>query len=283
VRVIGLFDNAQWVVGKAANLAFVKNRDALAAGPDRGSDGRAGTGRATQPARAEVRTLRSMSRLATNRALLAGLAAALLVWAFIQISSEMVDGDTHAFDLAMLRAAQSFRADHTWVAAVMRDLSGLGSTAVLTLFTVTAVGYLAVVRARLIALLVAAAVITGSVGVNLLKAQFGRARPGPEFAELVAPGMSFPSGHATVSAIVFLTVAALIADTRSRVVEKSYILAVATLMALLVGLSRIALGVHWATDVVAGWDFGAAWALAWLWVARALKRRFAGSFRGEAP
>jgi undecaprenyl-diphosphatase len=197
----------------------------------------------------------------------------MLIWAFIQISSEMVEGDTRAFDVAILRAAQSFRVDHTWVAEVMRDLSGLGSTAVLTLFTLVAVGYLAVVRARLIALLVAAAVITGSVGVSVLKAQFGRPRPGPDFAELIAPGMSFPSGHATIAAIVFLTIAALIASTRTRASEQTYILAMATLMALLVGLSRMALGVHWATDVVAGWAFGAAWALAWLLLARRLTRR----------
>jgi undecaprenyl-diphosphatase len=224
-----------------------------------------------------------MARLETYRPLLAGLVTALLIWAFIQISSEMVEGDTRAFDVAIMRAAQAFRFGHSWVAEVMRDLSGLGSTAVLTMFTVVAVGYLAVVRARLIALLLAAAVITGSVGVNLLKAQFGRPRPGAEFAELVAPGMSYPSGHATVSAIVFLTVAALIANTRSRAIEKSYILAMAMLMASLVGLSRIALGVHWATDVVAGWAFGAAWALAWLLLARGLTRRFAGRFSGDGP
>jgi undecaprenyl-diphosphatase len=211
-----------------------------------------------------------MSRLALHRPLLAGLVAALLIWAFIQISSEVVEGDTRAFDAEVLRAAQSFRASHTWVAEVMRDLSGLGSTAVLTLFTVIAVGFLAVVRARLIALLVAAAVTTGTLGVSLLKAGFGRPRPSRDFAELIASGMSFPSGHATLAAIVFLTIAALIASTRTRPSEQTYIMAMATLMALLVGLSRIVLGVHWATDVVAGWAFGAAWALAWLLLARRL-------------
>ena len=228
-----------------------------------------------------MRSGRALSRLETYWPLLAGLVTALLIWAFIQISSEMVEGDTHAFDVATLRAAQNFRVGHTWVAEVMRDLSGLGSTAVLTLFTVIAVGYLAVVRARLMAVLVAAAVITGSVGVSVLKGQFGRPRPGAEFAELVAPGLSFPSGHATISAIVFLTIAALIASTRTRAGEQTYILATATLMALLVGLSRIALGVHWATDVVAGWALGAAWAVAWLLLARGLKRRFPGSVGGD--
>lgn len=204
--------------------------------------------------------------------LLAGLVVALLAWAFIQISSEMLEGDTRAFDTLLLQSAQSLRASQPWVAEVMRDLSGLGSTTVLALVTAVTVGYLALVSARVTALLVATAVITGSVGVSWLKAGFGRARPGAEFAQLVAPGLSFPSGHAGVSAIVFLTLGALLASTRIRAMERTYILAMASLLTLLVGLSRIALGVHWATDVLAGWSFGAAWALAWLLLARRLAR-----------
>jgi hypothetical protein len=139
--------------------------------------------------------------------LLAGLGVVLLAWAFIQLSSEMVEGDTRAFDTQLLWAAQSLWSGQPWVAEVMRDLSGLGSTAVLTLFTAVPVGYLALVSARATALLVATAVITGSVGVSWLKEGFGRLRPAADFAELVAPGLSFPSGHAGVSAIVFLTLA----------------------------------------------------------------------------
>jgi undecaprenyl-diphosphatase len=204
--------------------------------------------------------------------LLAGLGVVLLAWAFIQLSSEMVEGDTRAFDMQLLRAAQTLRSGQPWVAEVMRDLSGLGSTAVLTLFTVATVGYLALVSARTTALLVATAVITGSVGVSWLKAGFGRVRPAADFAELVAPGLSFPSGHAGISAIVFLTLGALLASTRTRAIERTYILAMASLMTLLVGVSRIILGVHWATDVLAGWAFGAAWAMLWLLLARRFAR-----------
>ncbi len=228
------------------------------------------------PRSALVRAAQQLARLDSYsplfRPLLTGLAAALLVWAFIAISSEMVEGDTRAVDMAILQAAQSLRAGHPWVPEVMRDLSGLGSTAVLTLFTLVTLGYLVVVRSWPTALLVAVAVIAGSVGVTLLKAQFARPRPGPDFAELLAPGMSFPSGHAAMSAIVFPTLGALLASTRSRAVEQVYILAMATLMAILVGTSRIALGVHWATDVLAGWALGTAWALLWLLVARKLMR-----------
>jgi hypothetical protein len=138
----------------------------------------------------------------------------------------------------------------------------------LTLFTAGTEGYLALVSARAAALRVATAVITGALGVSWLKAGFGRLRPAAGFAELFAPGLSFSSGHAGVSAIVFLTLGALLASTRSRAIERMYILAMASLMTLLVGLSRIALGVHWATDVSAGWAFGAAGAMVWLLLAR---------------
>ena len=150
---------------------------------------------------------------ALAKPLLVGGAAALLAWAFIRISSEMAEGDTRGFDMVLLRAAQTLRLAHPWVVSVMRDLSGLGSTAVLTLFTAGTVGYLWLVRARLTALLLALAIVSGSVGVSLLKTSFGRLRPDAAFAELVAPGLSFPSGHASQSAIVFLTLGALFAST----------------------------------------------------------------------
>ncbi len=199
--------------------------------------------------------------------LLAGLCAALLALIFVQLGSEMAEGETRAFDMLVLRAMKGLRDSRPWVASVMRDLSGLGSTAILTLCTIITVGYLALVSARRIAVLVVIAVISGTAGISLLKATFARVRPGADFAEMVAPGMSFPSGHAGMSAIVFLTLGALLASTRHRTVERTYILAVAALMALLVGLSRVALGVHWATDVLAGWSYGFAWALLWLLVA----------------
>jgi undecaprenyl-diphosphatase len=204
--------------------------------------------------------------------LLGGLLVALLAWGFIEISDEVLDGDTHQFDLMLLHAAQGLRATHSGLTVVMRDFSGLGSAAVLTLFTSMTVGYLLLTSKRLMALLVAAAVISGALGIRWLKLGFGRARPDPEFAELVAPGLSFPSGHAGLSAIVFLTLGALLASTRIQAIERVYILGTAALMTVLVGISRIALGVHWATDVLAGWAFGAGWALGWVLLARWLSR-----------
>ena len=193
-----------------------------------------------------------------------GLLAALLVLVFGLLASEMLEGETHAFDTRMLQAAQSLRAAHPVVTAVMRDFSGLGSVAVLTLFTTITVGYLLLVTTRTRALLVAASVISGSICVSVFKAAFGRARPDLAYAELAASGLSFPSGHATMSAVVFLTLAALLGRTRVRWAERVYFVGAAALMTVLVGTIRVALGVHWATDVLGGWAFGSAWAIGWL-------------------
>ncbi|MES2880105.1 MAG: phosphatase PAP2 family protein [Pseudomonadota bacterium] len=205
--------------------------------------------------------------------LLIGCAAAVLAYVFAKLGSEIGEGETHFFDMQVLELARSLRAGHPWLASVMRDLSGLGSTAVLTLFTVATVGYLALVSARATAVLVLASVMSGSVLVSVFKAAFGRVRPDIGYAEFMVPSLSFPSGHASMSAIVFLTLGVLIAVTRRRLAERAYILMTASLLTALVGLSRVALGVHWATDVLGGWAFGAAWAIAWLLLARQLARR----------
>lgn len=205
--------------------------------------------------------------------LLFGFAAAMLAFAFVKLGSEVAEGDTRSFDLQLLHWAQALRAGHPWLAEVMRDLSGLGSTMVLTLFAVATVGYLALASARATAILVSTSVISGTVLVSVFKAAFGRLRPDVAYAEFSVASLSFPSGHASMSAIVFLTLGVLIAGTRSRWVERVYILVTAGLMTMLVGLSRVALGVHYATDVLGGWAFGTAWAIVWLLLARHFARR----------
>lgn len=125
----------------------------------------------------------------------------------------------------------------------MRDLSGMGSTVVLTLATTATLGYLALVNARAAAILVTSAVVSGTLLVSVFKAAFGRLRPDIAFAALQESSLSFPSGHASMSAMVYLTLGTLIASTRPRWSQRFYILFVAALMTTLVGLSRIALGV----------------------------------------
>jgi len=206
-----------------------------------------------------------------------GLAAAALLL-FIQIVDEVMEGETHHFDEAVLRALRN-PADLAdpigpwWLEAIFRDITALGGTTVLTIITLSAAGYLLMDRKRGAALLVLASVGGGTLVSMLLKDLFQRPRP-----ELVAHlvevrSLSFPSGHAMLSAVTFLTLGALLARLAPHRAQKLYLLSLATLLTLMVGASRVYLGVHWPTDVLAGWCIGTAWALLCWIVALVLQRR----------
>ncbi len=209
-------------------------------------------------------------RLLPMRRLALVATALLLAVGFFELGSEVSEGETRVWDMRLMHAAQALRQAHPWLPDVMRDLSALGSKVVLTLITVAAAGYLWLLSARRTALLVLASVSVGGSLIGVLKSNFDRMRPSPEFAQMAVDGLAFPSGHSSAAAIVFLTVAALLADTRSRARERIYVLAVAVVVVLLVGISRVVLGVHWATDVIGGWAMGAGWALLWLQLSHAL-------------
>jgi undecaprenyl-diphosphatase len=201
--------------------------------------------------------------------LAAGICLILLTAGFWKLVDGVYEGETRRLDLTVLQAMRAARAGHPWLVEVMRDLSGLGSPVVLTLFTAVTVLYLALFSSRSRALMVAIAVGSGALVVGLFKAAFGRVRPDSDFAAIPVSGLSFPSGHASMSAVVFLTMGVLVAWTRSRWKERAFILIVAMLLAVLVGISRVLLGVHYVTDVLGGWAFGAAWAIAWWLMDRA--------------
>lgn len=204
------------------------------------------------------------------RALWTGAGLLLLLFTFAKLGSEMREGETRGFDTALLRFFQALRIEHPWLTDTMRDLSGLGGPVVLVLFTAITAGYLALVKEKSIAMLVIATTAGCGAFVEALKLSFGRLRPDASYAAIALPGLSFPSGHATLSAIVFLTLGALASSSRERTAERAYMMAVAAGMTFLVGLSRVALGVHWATDVLAGWMFGAIWAAVCLLIVRRL-------------
>ena len=152
-----------------------------------------------------------------------------------------------------------------WVQEAARDVTSLGSIIVVVLTTVAVTGYLFLVHKPGVAWLMLLAV-AGGIGLNnLLKLLFPRGRP-----EVVTPAArvfttSFPSGHATLSAIAYLTIGALLSRAFPAATLSVYFMALAVLLTALVGSSRVYLGVHYPTDVLAGWCIGAAWAI-FCWV-----------------
>lgn len=198
---------------------------------------------------------------------LAGIVVgALLILGFAILASEVTEGETRAFDERILLA---FRATGdpavvvgpTWLKEAMRDVTALGGTSVLSIIVVAVAGFLAVSGLRHAALMVLASVVSGVVLSNSLKAGFARVRPDLVPHETSVYTASFPSGHATLSAVVYLTLGALLCRTQSSLAVKAYILSVALFLTVIVGISRVVLGVHWPTDVIAGWLLGGTWAL----------------------
>jgi undecaprenyl-diphosphatase len=194
------------------------------------------------------------------------LTVAGLLFVFSFIAQEVVEGKTLAFDreiILALRSASdpSVPIGPAWLPETARDVTSLGSMVVLGIITVAAVGYLFLAGKSAVAWLMLIAVVGGIAISDLLKFVFGRARP-----DVVTPmarvfTMSFPSAHATMSAITYLTIGAILARSQSSSTVSLYFMLLAAFLTVLIGVSRIYLGVHYPTDVLAGWCIGAAWAL----------------------
>ncbi|MGQ4273056.1 phosphatase PAP2 family protein [Terrihabitans sp. B22-R8] len=197
---------------------------------------------------------------------------------FLLLADEVSDQNRISFDEKLLLALRTGDAHDPigppWVEVMFTDLTSLGSSAVLTLLTLCVLGYLLLARKTGTALLVLAAVSGGTILNNVLKYFFGRPRPDLVAHIVDTQTTSFPSGHAMISAATYLTLAALIARVQSRSIFRIYIVGVAVFITLLIGVSRVYLGVHWPSDVLAGWCAGASWAiLCWLFALFLQRRR----------
>ena len=206
-----------------------------------------------------------------------GLVGASL-WLFISIAGEVLEGETSAWDRRLLLALRS-AADPAvpwgpaWVQEMARDFTALGGVAVLTLVTLAVIGYLLLARKRHAAVAVFVAVAGGLVLSSLLKLGFDRPRPDLVPHASFVYTASFPSGHSMMAAVTYLTLGAMLARVQASAAMKIYLLAVAVVLTMLAGASRVYLGVHWPTDVAAGWAVGAAWALLCSLVMSRLQRR----------
>ncbi len=201
-----------------------------------------------------------------------------IAYGFIQLTDEVLEGDTQTFDEWVLRSLR--RTDDpavpigpAWLRVAGFDASALGGTLVLTLVVAAVVGLMLLERRFHVMWLTIFATLGGVLLSSLLKHFIGRDRPAvvPHLQEVTTP--SFPSGHAMLSAVVYLTLGILLMQTVEGRLTKIYCLLSAAMLTLIVGLSRIYLGVHYPSDVLAGWMAGVAWALACAVVAHRLKRR----------
>jgi undecaprenyl-diphosphatase len=214
-------------------------------------------------------------KAARNFGLAAALLAALAI--FLATAGLVTGGGSQAFDEAFLRGLRtgadlSTPAGPSFLTPLAHAATEIGGTPVLTLATLILTGWFAVRREWRFLLILLAAVLGETLLSSGLKSMFDRPRPDIVPHLVHVSSKSFPSGHASSAAAIFLTLAALIAAPLKDRPARLYVFAAAGALAFLVGASRVYLGVHYPTDVIGGWSFGAAWA-AIVWIAARRFRR----------
>jgi undecaprenyl-diphosphatase len=199
------------------------------------------------------------------------------VWLFAALADEVMEGGTRKFDstllLALRRPGDLQPLGPPALLDAARDITALGGPAVLTLLTVAVSVFLALDGKKHMALFVCGSIGSGLLISNLLKDSFDRPRPDIVPHEVYAVSYSFPSGHSMLSALTYLTLGAILARSHERKLLKAYFLLMAVFLTVLIGVTRVYLGVHWPTDVLAGWTAGAVWALLCWLLARRLQSR----------
>jgi undecaprenyl-diphosphatase len=226
---------------------------------------------------ATERFLRSLPAIEPFVLIVLAVGAASL-WGFIETADAVFANETQGFDRWMLSALRdpANPADPVgplWVEEMARDVSALGGFTWITFATITIAMYLWIDDKTRMAIFLIAATASGALLSMLLKNLYARPRPDlvPHLSQVFSS--SFPSGHSMLAAVIYLTLGSLVASVVSRRTLKVYVLAVAVMLTTSVGLTRVYLGVHYPTDVLAGWLAGLVWALLCWLVARVLQVR----------
>lgn len=179
---------------------------------------------------------------------------------------ELREGETFRLDRAILLALRnpndlSRPIGPVWLLQSAIDFSALGGFTLLWSLGGAGLGFLVLLKRRAEASWIGASVLGASLINAGLKIWLHRPRPTVVPHLAVVSNASFPSGHAMISSATYLTLAIMIAEVQPRRSARLYAVCAASVLVLLIGCSRVYLGVHWPSDVLAGWVFGGSWAL----------------------
>lgn len=213
--------------------------------------------------------LRTLARPESRTLLLIAICATLLL-SFVVLTEVVLGGGTTSVDETLLLLMRETNDIHNpigpgWFEEMARDFTALGGIPILLALTFVVTCYLALGRNLQAAAFILGTAITVLIVSTLLKALFDRPRPDLVEKATRVYTSSFPSAHAMMSACMYLAFASLLARFESKRSKKITVLCFAAAAIVIVGLSRVYLGVHWPTDILAGWTAGAIWALlCWL-------------------
>ncbi|HEY0647780.1 phosphatase PAP2 family protein [Phenylobacterium sp.] len=217
-----------------------------------------------------LRRLWQFLRRFEARVLIGLMLAAAALLSFLEIADDMAEGDTKAIDSRLILALRepgdlNDPIGSRTVEEAVRDITALGGTTLVVVVTVVSVLAFIFHKKGVHALVMGGAVLAAWASSQFTKALFGRPRPDLVPHDVYVYSGSFPSGHSTMSTAAFLTLAMLIASLEMKRRSKALAYVLAALVVVGVGFSRVYLGVHWPSDVLAGWCLGAGWALVgWL-------------------
>lgn len=213
-----------------------------------------------------------------KKVVVTALIIASTLFVFMELSDEVLEGETQDVDNYLLTAfREAGNLDRLigppWMLTTVTDISSLGGVSVIVLISIL-VGLFFLFRKQWhLLMFFVSSVIGGAFVMVLLKSLFNRPRP------TIVPHLSpvslesYPSGHSMVSAIVYLTLGAILARSTRSLKMRMYYLGSACVLTLLIGITRVMLGVHYPSDVLAGWCAGIVWAGTSYLLAQLLQRR----------